>query len=64
MKPTKKAETMTSFVVTVKWGKETFELPLDTSAAVSAFKQTVFERTGVPHDKQKRACGITPMQYK
>jgi adenine specific DNA methylase Mod len=42
--------------VTVKWGKEQFELPLDTANSVATFKQTIFEKTGVPVDKQKRKC--------
>jgi len=43
-----------SISVCVKWGKESFDVALDVNAPVSAFKQTIFERTGVPSEKQKR----------
>jgi len=42
-----------SFTVNVKWGKERFEAQLDTTQPPQTFKQTIYEKTGVPVERQK-----------
>jgi ubiquitin carboxyl-terminal hydrolase 14 len=39
--------------VTVKWGKEQFEAELDPAQPPTAFKEIVYQKTGVPLDRQK-----------
>ena len=39
--------------VVVKWGKQTFEVELDTSDSVETFKAQLFALTSVPIERQK-----------
>lgn len=39
--------------ITIKWNKETFNVPLDTSAPVSALKEQLQNLTNVPPSRQK-----------
>lgn len=42
-----------SFKVQVKWGKEKFTLELNTEQPPSAFKEAIYQKTGVPVERQK-----------
>eukprot|EP00750_Incisomonas_marina_P012077 INCI16545.2.p1 GENE.INCI16545.2~~INCI16545.2.p1 ORF type:complete len:603 (+),score=144.71 INCI16545.2:583-2391(+) len=42
-----------SFTVNVKWGKEQFQAVLDTAQPPAAFKELIYQKTGVPVDRQK-----------
>ena len=44
---------MTTIKVNVKWGKQKFEVDLDTSAPVELFKAQLFALTQVPPERQK-----------
>lgn len=37
----------------MKWGHQKYDVDLDTSAPVAAFKQQLQQLTGVPSDRQK-----------
>jgi hypothetical protein len=37
----------------VKWGKQSYDVVVDTTQPVSSFKQQLYELTGVAPDKQK-----------
>jgi hypothetical protein len=39
--------------VTVKWGKETYDVDVDTSLPALVFKMQLFTLTGVPPERQK-----------
>ena len=39
--------------IVVKWGHQKYDVDLDTSAPVAAFKQQLQQLTGVPSDRQK-----------
>ena len=42
-----------SVTVNVKWGKEKFQLVLDPAQPPAVFKEAVYQKTGVPVDRQK-----------
>ena len=44
---------MSTTKIVVKWGHNKYDVDLDTSAPVSAFKQQLQQLTGVPCDRQK-----------
>jgi len=56
---------MPLITVKLKWGKQEFDVPLDTSDSVVAFKTAVRGLTGVPLERQKlMAKGAWPATLK
>lgn len=42
--------------VTVKWGKESYDVDLDAGGSVADFRLQLYSLTGVPNDRQKLMC--------
>lgn len=52
---------MSTTKIVVKWGHNKYDVDLDTSAPVSAFKQQLQQLTGVPCDRQKSLSSFSPL---